>query len=130
MLLKIAICDDIPELRLILEMLLHEYEAENKLKFNIFQFDSGEELLEKYEENKVFFDIFFLDYHMKKLTGLDTALQIRSYDRQCNIVFVTSTLKRYELLAADPLRILSKPIQKEDVFAVLNRVLSTNRKTV
>lgn len=128
--MNIAICDDIPVLRGILEMLLHEYETENKLKLNIFHFDSGEELLEKYEDNKSFFDIFFLDYYMKKLTGLDTALHIRRYDRKCNIVFVTSSVKRYELLVADPLRILSKPVQKEDVFAVLNGVLSANRKTV
>lgn len=128
--LKIALCDDTPILREILETLIHEYETENDIKFNIYQFDSGEELLKKYEENKTFFDVFFLDYYMKKMTGLETALHIRHYDKRCNIVFVTSSFKRYELLEADPLRILSKPVQKADVFAILNGVLSANRKMV
>lgn len=128
--LKIALCDDIPVLREMLETLIHEYETENNIKFNIYQFDSGEELLRKYEENKTYFDVLFLDYYMKKLTGLDTAMRIRRYDKKCNIVFVTSSVKRYELLDADPLRILSKPVQKVDVYAILNRVLSANRKMV
>lgn len=128
--LNIALCDDIPILREILETLIHEYETENDIKFNIYQFDSGEELLKKYEENKTFFDVFFLDYYMKKMTGLETALHIRHYDKRCNIVFVTSSAKRYELLAANPLRILSKPVQKVDVFAILNGILSANRKMV
>lgn len=100
--LKIALCDDIPILREILETLIHEYETENDIKFNIYQFDSGEELLKKYEENKTFFDVFFLDYYMKKMTGLETALHIRHYDKRCNIVFVTSSVKRYELTGGRP----------------------------
>lgn len=128
--LKIALCDDTPILREILETLIHEYETENDIKFNIYQFDSGEELLKKYEENKTYFDVFFLDYYMKKMTGLETALHIRQYDKRCKIVFVTSSVKRYELLEADPLRILSKPVQKVDVYAILNGVLSANRKMV
>ena len=129
-LLNIALCDDIPVLRETLETLIHEYETENDIKFNIYQFDSGEELLREYEDNKTFFDIFFLDYYMKKMTGLDTALHIRHYDKKCNIIFVTSSIKRYELLEADPLRILSKPVHKEDIFSILNGVLSASRKTV
>lgn len=128
--LNIALCDDMPELRRMLQVLINEYETENKTKFNIYQFGSGEELLEKYEEDRSFFDIYFLDYYMKCLTGLDTALHIRRYDKNCCIVFVTSSVKRYELLAADPLRILSKPVHKEDVFAILNGVLSLNRKMI
>lgn len=128
--LNIALCDDIPVLRGILETLIHEYEAEYNIKFDIYQFDSGEELLKKYEKSKTFFDVFFLDYYMKKMTGLDTALHIRNYDKKCNIVFVTSSIKRYELLAADPMRILSKPVHKEDVYAILNRVISASSKKV
>lgn len=128
--LNIALCDDMPVLRGILETLIHEYEAEYNIKFDIYQFDSGEELLKKYEKSKTFFDVFFLDYYMKKMTGLDTALHIRNYDKKCNIVFVTSSIKRYELLAADLMRILSKPVHKEDVYAILNRVLSASSKKV
>ena len=122
--LNIALCDDMPVLRGILEMLINEYETRNNIKFNIYHFDSGEELLEKFEENRTFFDILFLDYYMKELTGLETALRIRRYDKKCSIVFVTSSLKRNELMAVDPLRILSKSPDKEEIFDILDRVLS------
>lgn len=128
--LNIALCDDMPVLREVLEMHIHEYETEKKTKFNIYQFDSGEELLEKFEEDKSFFDVFFLDYYMKKLTGLETALHIRRYDKKCGIVFVTSALKRNELMVAEPLRILAKPPEREDVFEILDGILSLNSRLV
>jgi DNA-binding LytR/AlgR family response regulator len=129
-LLNIALCDDMPVLRGILEMLIHEYETENKIKFNIYQFDSGEELLETFEEDKSFFDIFFLDYYMKKLTGLETALHIRRFDKNSSIVFVTSAFKRNELFVVNPLRILGKSPKKEEVFEILDGVLSVHSKSV
>jgi len=129
-LLNIALCDDMPVLRGILEMLIHEYEAENNIKFNIYHFDSGEDLLEKFDENKTFFNIFFLDYYMKELTGLETALHIRRHDKKCGIVFVTSSIKRNELMTVNPLRILSKSPKKEEIFDILDGMISPGSESV
>lgn len=68
--LKIALCDNMPVLRQLLEMMIHEYETENKVQFRIYHFGSGEEILEKYREGHISFDLLFLDYYMKKLTGI------------------------------------------------------------
>lgn len=122
--LNIALCDDMPVFRDMLEMLIHEYETEHNIKFNLYQFGSGEELLEKHHENKAFFNLFFLDYHMKKLTGFDTAMQIRSYDKKCRIVFVTSTINKYGLSLAKPMKIINKPVERNEIFGILNEIVS------
>lgn len=122
--LNIALCDDVPVLREMLESIIHDYERQNNIRFNIYQFDSGEELLEKQAEDRIHFDLFFLDYYMKGLTGVDTALRIRRYDTACSIVFVTSSDSRHEFMSANPLQILSKPIQEEEIYKILNSLLA------
>jgi hypothetical protein len=53
--LNVAICDDTLILRDILEKLIHLYETENNIRFNLYLFENGEELLEKFDEDKTFF---------------------------------------------------------------------------
>lgn len=122
--LNIALCDDIPVLRDLLEMIIHEYEMVNNVQFSIYQFDSGEELLEKYREGHINFNLLFLDNYMKKLTGIKTALIIRKYYKSCHIVFVTASDVQHEFMAAAPLAILHKPVRIECIFEVLDKVLA------
>lgn len=122
--MNIALCDDMPIFREILEMQINEYKAKYNIHFNIAHFNSGEELIKSFNENMSFFNLFFLDYHMKKLTGLDTALYIRRYDQKSGIVFVTSETSLCDLNTVNPLRTLIKPVRKEDVYKVLNHSLS------
>jgi len=122
-LLNIALCDDMPVLRDMLEMIIHEYETENNVQFHIDHFGSGEELIEKYREGHSNFDLLFLDNYMKKLTGIKTALFIRKYNESCPIVFVTASDAQHEFMAAAPLAIIGKPFSKECIFEVLDKVL-------
>ncbi|MCO5388369.1 response regulator [Desulfosporosinus sp.] len=122
MMLNIAICDDRPLQRELLNILIHEYEEENEVCFNIYQFSSGEELLVKFDEDRKFFDLFFLDYYMKRLTGLETALHIRSFSKACPIVFVTAA-EKCDFMEAIPFEVLFKPAQKVDLNKILERVL-------
>jgi len=121
-LINIAICDDMPILREVLAEMIHAYETEKNIKFNLCEFGSGEELLETFDRDKKYFDVFFLDNRMKKLTGVDTALHIRQYDTDCHFVFVTASDTQYEFMSAAPLKILRKPAQKEDVYKILDLV--------
>lgn len=120
--INIVICDDMPILREVLAEMIHAYEAEKNIKYNLCEFGSGEELLETFDRDKKYFDVFFLDNRMKKLTGVDTALHIRQYNTDCHIVFVTASDTQYEFMSAAPLKILRKPAQKEDVYNILNLV--------
>jgi CheY-like chemotaxis protein len=58
-----------------LEIFIQLYAEEKGLLFDIHQFGSGEELLEKLNRHGMIFDLLFLDNSMKKLTGLETAKQ-------------------------------------------------------
>lgn len=121
--LNIGICDDKLIQRKYLMLLIQEYETENDVRFNLYQFDSGETLIEKFDEDNKFFDLFFLDNYMKGMTGLETALYIRRDNTACHIVFATATDEQNAFMDAFPLQILSKPVQLEDVKSILNKVL-------
>ncbi|MCO1603870.1 LytR/AlgR family response regulator transcription factor [Desulfosporosinus nitroreducens] len=122
----IGICDDRPLSRRLLEALIHLYEEENDVVFNIYEFSSGEELLEEIEMQGLVFDLLFLDNSMKKLTGLETARQIRQSKSMSasSIVFVTSAEDHDQFMQVKPLQIVCKPCTQEHIEAILEKVLA------
>lgn len=68
MLMNIAICDDDKSFRDLLEKHLRNYFNDRNISLNIFQFPSGEKLL----ENQLLFDLVFLDVEMGNINGIDT----------------------------------------------------------
>jgi len=127
--LNIGICDDFPIYCDLIEAIIRQYGEQNNILFNIWRFGSGEELIDIITREDVSFDLLFLDYYMKKLTGLETAKRIRQMEltktkSSCNIVFITSMDNPYELVAAQPLRILSKPVNPTIINEILAQVLS------
>ncbi|KUO75595.1 MAG: histidine kinase [Desulfosporosinus sp. BRH_c37] len=123
--LTIGICDDRPLPRQLLEAFIHLYEEEKDLLFDIHQFGSGEELLEEVNQRGMIFDLLFLDNSMKKLTGLETAKQIRQSASMsvCSIVFVTSADDHDQFRQVQPLHVVCKPGTKEIMDVILERVL-------
>ncbi|EHQ87918.1 LytR/AlgR family response regulator transcription factor [Desulfosporosinus youngiae] len=121
----IGICDDRPLCRKLLEAFIHLYENEKGVLFDIHQFGSGEELLEELKKHVMVFDLLFLDNSMKKLTGLETAKQIRQSDSMsaCNIVFVTSEDNHEQFRQVQPLQVIYKPGTLECIGAILDKVL-------
>ncbi len=117
--LKIAICDDSGEERLILRSLLAKYLDIHNLTSDVDEYISGEEFLacdvEKY--NLVVLDIF-----MNELNGIETALELRKLHPGVQIVFC-STSREYAADSYDvsALHYLIKPISEEKFFAVLDR---------
>ncbi|EHQ89022.1 response regulator of the LytR/AlgR family [Desulfosporosinus youngiae DSM 17734] len=103
----IGICDDRPLSRRLLEALIHLYEEEKDVLFNIYEFSSGEELLAEIEKQGLAFDLLFLNNSMKKLSGLETARQIRlsKSTSACSIVFVTSAEDHAQFMPVKPLQL-------------------------
>lgn len=124
--LNIGICDDRLLCRQLLELFIHLYEEENGLLFDIYQFGSGEELLEELNKRGMIFDLFFLDNSMKELTGLETAKQIRQSDSMstCSIVFVTSADDHDQFMQVQPLQVVCKPGTQVHIDAILDNVLA------
>ncbi|MDQ7096459.1 response regulator [Desulfosporosinus sp. PR] len=121
--LNISICDDGALQRALVVLLIHEYESEFGVKFNLFQFSSGEELLEKFNQDRNLYDLYFLDNRMKKITGIETASYIRQHNKDCYIVFITASGPQDDFKVVSPLQVLIKPAQQEDITKILDKVL-------
>lgn len=89
--LRIAICDDEQFYREKIQMLLEQYFERCGLPYEILTFPSGEDFL-KQCENRVRYDIVFMDISMEELDGMQTAQQIRAFHSDTDIVFVTAFL--------------------------------------
>lgn len=91
--MKIAIVDDSKEERGLVKNLVDKYLGERKELYNITpnfsEFESGEDFIKNYVPSK--YKIVFLDIYMDKLTGIDVAKRIASLDRDCSIIFFTSS---------------------------------------
>ncbi|NMA34850.1 MAG: response regulator [Clostridiaceae bacterium] len=127
--MNIGICDDFPVNCEVIEAAILQYGEKNNTTFNIRKFNSGEELIDLISKEDISFDLLFLDYCMKELTGLETAKKVRQLElagckSACSIVFVTSMDNTYELMSVGPLRVIRKPVNPVLINKILTRVLS------
>lgn len=116
--LNISICEDENIQALYLESLIKEHLDNLKIEYNINLFNSGEELIKKYNK---YTDILFLDIKMRGLSGMDTAKEIRKFDKNIEIIFTTA-LQEYvfEAYEVKAFRYLLKPIDKNLLFNYLD----------
>ncbi|HBG1252170.1 TPA: response regulator transcription factor [Clostridioides difficile] len=110
---RIVICeDDITQRAFLRECILKSLEGISS-QIELFEFNSGEELLETNLEG---IDIFFLDIKMLQLTGMDVAKIIRETNDTSEIIFITSIVdyiqEGYKVRAY---RYLLKPIDFGDL---------------
>ena len=88
--LKIAFCDDDLEILKELGILLDKYKKERDEDLTYTVFQSPLELLAAIEKG-FSFDISFLDILMPGENGIETAKEIRQYDNNMKIIFLTSS---------------------------------------
>ena len=118
--MKIAICDDLNYDKHFLFRSLNSYCETNNIKVVITEYASGESLLEKFTYNM--FDILFLDIYMNGLNGIDTAKKIREIDKDCLLVFVTSSREHaLDGFDVNALHYLVKPVSAEKIAEVFIR---------
>lgn len=117
---SIAICDDEEYMMMQLSSILSECMNQRKIKFQLYQFYSGEELLKCNKR----FDCIFLDIQMKELNGIETAKKLREKMSDSIIIFVT-ILKEYALEAFDveAFSYLLKPVSIEKINQIVDRVM-------
>lgn len=88
---KIAICDDEPEICEYLRTQVLDSLAAEDIDGSVRVFNDGLPLVNAYKNNTAEFDIILLDITMKQCDGLTAAKQIREYDKDVMIVFVTAS---------------------------------------
>ncbi len=117
--MRIAICDDEKhQIEIIKEYLS---EALGNLPYTIVEANSGEELIEKCQNENL--DLIFLDIEMKELNGIETGKHMRELNKDAVIVFVTGfkdyALKAFEIRAFD---YIIKPLTKKKFNIFFNDV--------
>ena len=121
--MRIAICDDLQTER---QKTIEALDSVIR-NFSVNEFDDGAELIKSHEVLP--YDLIILDILMPKISGMDTAAQIRKKDTKTPIVFISTSeefgVQSYRVLAFD---YLLKPIDTEQLRACMRRLLSQRTK--
>lgn len=123
---RIAICDDdISDLSNMVS-LIGSYQAlqrdKNKIKSTAFH--SAVDLIAAMESGQQY-NLVLLDILMPFMTGMDAAKEIRQFNQDVKIIFMTSSTEfAIESYSVDAYYYALKPIWKEKLFILLDKVIS------
>jgi DNA-binding LytR/AlgR family response regulator len=120
--LKIAICDDSLEFLSQLNTKINQWQTSAQ-SISVTVFCDGDALIRAH--SAAHFDIIFLDIVMPLLNGIETAREIRNFDRSVKIVFLTSSpeyaVESYTVRADN---YLLKPVTDSALFQCLDELRS------
>lgn len=126
--LNIAFCDDDPSVLNELRVLLEQYRLERNQDLDYTAFHSPLDLLADIERG-IRFDLLFLDVLMPGENGIDTAAEIRTYDNNVKLIFLTSSSEfAVQSYTVGAYFYQLKPIWRESFFRLMDSVLSTLEK--
>lgn len=126
--IKIGFCDDDRSVLEQIQILLEKYRADRDLEAEYMAFRSPIELLTEIEKG-VRFDILFLDILMPGENGIDTAAEIRCFDNEVKIIFLTSSSEfAVQSYSVGAYYYQLKPVAEESFFSLMDSVLSSCEK--
>ena len=126
--IKIAFCDDDMEVLHQINELLDRYRVERNEDITYAAFQSPFELLTEIEKG-ISPDILFLDVVMPGQNGMDVAKEIRQYDTNMKIIFLTSSPEfAVESYSVGAYFYQLKPIWEESFFRLMDAVLAECEK--
>ena len=119
--LRIAVCDDIPDVVTQVNGYLSEYAQHNNCELDAKSFYNAEDLWEHLKSNHC--DLIILDIELVKMNGVELGHLIREKlnDHAVNIIYI-SAMDTYDrqLFDVQPLNFLPKPIEKEKLYNTIN----------
>ena len=119
--LRIAIVEDDPSTRQILQGFVEQYAAEQGLECTVTPYEDGAQIAAGYHPG---YDIIFMDVEMPGMGGFSAAAQIRAVDSEAVLVFVTNmaqyAIRGYEV---DALDYVLKPVDYYQFSTKLERAL-------
>ncbi len=121
--IRIAIVEDEKEPFEYVSKYLTDWGKQNGQLLHVTHVSCAEEFLFTYNQPDSF-DLLFLDVYMKQMNGMELAKEIRKFDKDIPIVFLTGVsdyvFEGYEIGA---IRYLLKPVQKEKLAEVMELCL-------
>ena len=125
---KLAFCDDDSSVLNELKILIEDYQKKFNKKIEYNTFGSPLELLAEIERGTRF-DIVFLDILMPGESGIDAAAEIKEYDENVKIIFLTSSAEyALQSYSVGAFFYQLKPICMESFFRLIDSVLSACEK--
>lgn len=125
--LRIAICDDDMQELARISNLLNQYRTEREPAFKYDAFSNAIELLEAMKRNA--YHILLLDVLMPGLNGIEAAHEIRSFDEEIKIIFLTSSKEfAVESYAVDAHYYMLKPGTAQKLFPILDKIFLEERR--
>lgn len=119
--MNIAICDDETEYANDIRVHLNQYSSEHGLTFDIYDFNSGEEIL----ASNTVFDIAFLDIEMDGINGIEVGRELQKANPDLVLIYVTA----YNHYLDDALdlgitRFFDKPIDNQRFYEGMDKAIS------
>lgn len=127
--IKIAFCDDDLSTLNELNILLNQYRVERNRDIEYAAFQSPLELLADIEKG-MRFDVLFLDVIMPGENGISAAKEIRQYDNEIKIIFLTSSSEfAVQSYTVNAYFYQLKPIWAESFFRLMDSVIDDCKKS-
>lgn len=126
--MRIAVCDDNPQELERIKGLLDAYRQDTMSGLVYKTYTDGLSLLEDMREGS--FDLLLLDVMMPLINGMQVAHEIREFDDQVKIVFLTTSPEfAVESYAVGAFFYLLKPASRETLFPVLDKLVRASHNS-
>ncbi len=126
--IRIAFCDDELSVLNELRILLDRYRVERNQEIEYTAFQSPLELISEIEKGARY-DILFLDVLMPGQTGISAAAEIRTYDTNMKIIFLTSSAEyAVQSYTVGAYFYQLKPIWEESFFRLMDSAIAACEK--
>ena len=126
--IRIAVCDDIPEEIEKLKVHINRYADENQMQILVSGFSSADDIIATLD-NSAMYDAIFLDIYMDALNGLDLAGKIAKQGRRSRIIFVSASLEHaLDAFGVNAIYYLVKPVEYDRFENAMSIALADKAK--
>ena len=121
---EMAICDDEEYWIEDICGYLKAFMSEEDVELHVSKYHSGIELLEDMQEHGKKLDMIFLDVEMPMYSGMDTAVEIRKFNKEVILCFVTSHQKyAFDAFQVSASGYFEKPVSYVALKEMLNKCI-------